>query len=331
MKRGLLQLSGVVVDLVHHVDQLPEAGGEVESPDFTMTTGGGFNAMVAAKRMGVPVAYGGVLGTGPLADVARRDLHNAGIAVIVNDQAGIDQGSCVVLVDSNGERSFISHHGAERCIVRDHLDALEAPSFDAALLTGYSLYKPQSAAVFVPWIAELGDAPVLLFDPGPTVSDIPSAVLTPVLDRADWLSLNASEARVLVGDVTPAGAARLLSAGRTGAVIRTGADGCWLAYQGTVRHIAGFAVNTIDTNGAGDTHDGVFLAALITGATPEAAAVVANAAAALSTTRMGPATSPDVQETRRFLSQFGNTAGLAWLHERAVTGGLAAHCEEELG
>jgi sugar/nucleoside kinase (ribokinase family) len=57
--------------------------------------------------------------------------------------------------------------------------------------------------------------------------------------------------------------------------------------------IPGFAVVPVDTTGAGDAHVGVFLAALSAGETPARAARVANVAAALSTTRRGPATAPD--------------------------------------
>jgi sugar/nucleoside kinase (ribokinase family) len=48
----------------------------------------------------------------------------------------------------------------------------------------------------------------------------------------------------------------------------------------------------VDTNGAGDTHCGVLAAELLQGATLLDAAVRANAAAALSVTRPGPATAP---------------------------------------
>ena len=45
-----------------------------------MTAGGGFNAMAAARRMGVPVTYGGMLGEGPLAEIAVQALQRDGIA-----------------------------------------------------------------------------------------------------------------------------------------------------------------------------------------------------------------------------------------------------------
>jgi len=308
MKRGLLQLSGIVIDLVHRVDHLPAPGEEVETSDFAITAGGGFNAMVAAKRMGAPVTYGGMLGRGVLADLAVRHLTDEGIVAAGRRRAPIDQGSCAVIVDRTGERSFISHHGAERQVDRRHLEDLDAPSYEYALLTGYSLYKKESAAAFLAWLATLGERPLLFFDPGPTVADIPPTALDAVLARASWVSANAREAETLTGDPDPSRAAARLASGRAGAVVRVGADGCWLAQQGDVRHIGGFDVRCIDSNGAGDTHDGAFLAALIGGATALEAAVLANAAAALSTTRIGPATSPDMTETRRFLEIRGRSA-----------------------
>jgi sugar/nucleoside kinase (ribokinase family) len=51
-------------------------------------------------------------------------------------------------------------------------------------------------------------------------------------------------------------------------------------------------VEAVDTTGAGDTHAGVFIAALADGLSPARAAARANAAAAYSVTRPGPATSP---------------------------------------
>ena len=53
-------------------------------------------------------------------------------------------------------------------------------------------------------------------------------------------------------------------------------NGCWLAASDGVRHVVGFKVDAIDSNGAGDTHDGAFIAALLAGAGPTDAATIAN-------------------------------------------------------
>jgi sugar/nucleoside kinase (ribokinase family) len=85
-------------------------------------------------------------------------------------------------------------------------------------------------------------------------------------------------------------------------LVRTGPDGCLLADRGDVVHVPGFEVGAVDTNGAGDTHTGTFAAALARGVDPPEAARIANAAAALSVTRRGPATAPSEDELTRFLT-----------------------------
>ncbi|MGI9502271.1 MAG: PfkB family carbohydrate kinase, partial [Geminicoccaceae bacterium] len=77
-----------------------------------------------------------------------------------------------------------------------------------------------------------------------------------------------------------------------GALVRSGADGCVLATAGRVYYVPGYPVSPIDTNGAGDTHVGSFIAALSEHADPFEAARYANIAAALSTTERGSATAP---------------------------------------
>jgi spermidine/putrescine transport system substrate-binding protein len=58
----------------------------------------------------------------------------------------------------------------------------------------------------------------------------------------------------------------------------------------------------VDSTGAGDTHTGVFIASLAQGLDPIAAMRRANAAAAISVTRRGPATAPDRAELELFLA-----------------------------
>ena len=64
----LVQLSGVILDLIYRVQAVPTPGQEAVVKGFSMAPGGGFNAMVAARRFGLDVAFAGTLGTGPFAD-----------------------------------------------------------------------------------------------------------------------------------------------------------------------------------------------------------------------------------------------------------------------
>ena len=153
----------------------------------------------------------------------------------------------------------------------------------------------------------------MVFDPGPLVTSIPPDALDRVLRRADWLTCNAREALLLTGAARPVDASRTLAErvaghGRPGAgvLVRTGPDGCLLAFSATNPvAVPGFQVTELDSNGAGDTHTGAFIAALATGADARQAARHANAAAAFSVTRRGPATAPTANELAQFLSACG--------------------------
>jgi sugar/nucleoside kinase (ribokinase family) len=301
-------MSGVVVDLVYRIDQVPPPGGDASVESCMITAGGGFNAMVAAKRAGMEVVYGGAHGSGVFADIVRRELADAGISRLQPQSAAADQGSCVVLVDRQGERTFISKHGADGILDAGRLEAIDPAQFDWILLSGFALTHAGSRDLLHAWLGELPDGTRLLFDPSPAVAAIPAPQLARALAKASWISANLGEAAVLTGQTSAEAALAALAARHMpaagGLVVRCGAAGCWLAQEAAAPlHVPGFAIDTIDTNGAGDTHVGAFVAALSRGADPREAARYANAAAALSTTAFGPATAPSDAETRDFLNR----------------------------
>jgi len=321
----LLQMSAVVIDLIHRVEAMPRAGEEATVDDCVITAGGGFNAMIAAKCAGMEVAYGGAHGTGLFADMVRRDLRVASIPLLQAQSTRDDQGHCVVLVDRRGERSFISREGADGMLDRDQIDAIDPAGFDWILLSGYGLAHAGSREALHDWVADLPPGPRLVFDPSPVVAAIPEYILARALAGASWISANADEAARLSGAVTAEAACAALAARvetkNGGVIVRCGSAGCWVARQdGVPDHVPGFVVDPFDTNGAGDTHIGAFMAALDSADDAIEAARYANAAAALSTTRLGPATAPTDSETRNFMNRRPNPeAG-----DRARQGGVGA-------
>jgi sugar/nucleoside kinase (ribokinase family) len=302
----LLHLGNVVVDVVLNVPTLPEPGGDVLATRSQTAAGGGFNVMSAAARQGLAVAYGGVIGSGPFAELARAACAAEGIEVLQPAKAGADTGFVVSIVDATGERTFLTSRGAEATLTVADLDPVRPASGDAVYLSGYSLAHPSNAAALLGWLARLGAGHAVVFDPGPLAGSLPGEVLAPVLQRADWVTCNARESALLTGVADPGDALAVLTGRLPGAgvLVRVGPDGCLLGGRGLVaEHVAGFRVEAVDTNGAGDTHAGAFLAALASGASVPDAARRANGAAALSVTRRGPATGPPRVELDAFLAE----------------------------
>jgi sugar/nucleoside kinase (ribokinase family) len=304
LARRLVFAGEAIVDVVMRVPGLPERGGDVLATGSEVTVGGGLNVMAAAARQDMPVLYAGGHGTGPWGDLVRAALAAEGIGVLRHPDPARDTGFDVALVEPDGERTFVTHTGAE---IPD-LESWDVPvrDGDLAYISGYGLAPAGSGPILGEWAAALPGGVLLFLDPGPLAGEIPEAVLAPVLARCDWLSCNEREAAVLSGVSDAASAARLLRerTARAQVIVRTGAAGCILA-AAAVSRIPAPEVRAVDTTGAGDAHAGVFLAGLAGGLSPARAAARANAAAALSVTRPGPATAPGRAELDQWIAQRG--------------------------
>ncbi|MFC8714716.1 PfkB family carbohydrate kinase [Streptomyces sp. NPDC057197] len=307
MTRRLVLAGNVIADLVIEVPALPERGGDVIGTRTETTAGGGFNALVAARRLGTEAVFAGLHGTGPYGDLVREALTAEHIVPLLPARTDGDTGFTVALIDGDGERTFVTSFGVEATLTQSDVDAVAArlrPG-DLLQLSGYGLVLPGNGPLLSAFTAGLPADVTVCLDPAPLVADIPETVLAPVLARTDWLSANAREARLLSGHEDPRAAATALRdrlAPGAGVLVRADKDGCWLAAPGQApTHVPGFPVEAVDSNGAGDAHVGSFLALLGQGHDPLTAARGANAAAAYAVTRSGPATAPDRRELARFL------------------------------
>jgi sugar/nucleoside kinase (ribokinase family) len=301
-----------IVDLLMWVPALPERGGDMLADSSAVQVGGGFNIMAAAVRQGLPVVYAGGHGTGPWGDKVRAALAAEDIRLLRPPDPDADTGFDVALVEAGGERTFVTSLGAESLREPGAWDLVRVSPGDAVYVSGYGLVPPESGEVLGAWAASLPSEALLFVDPGPLIAGIPAAVLDPVLARCDWWSCNQREAALLTGASDPVEAARRLvrRTGQADVIVRAGPAGCVVALRvasPAMEHglslslVPAPAITAVDTTGAGDAHSGVFLAGLAAGLTVGDAARRANAAAALTVTRSGPATSPSRAELDQFL------------------------------
>jgi sugar/nucleoside kinase (ribokinase family) len=131
----------------------------------------------------------------------------------------------------------------------------------------------------------------VFFDPGPSIEFVSPELWARVLAAADVLLLNMDEARMLCDRADPAEAAReLLGRGPTTVVLKLGAAGCLVATADQLIEQPGFAIEMVDTVGAGDSFAAAFIAGWLRGGSPRECATLANAMGALTTTRRGAGT-----------------------------------------
>jgi sugar/nucleoside kinase (ribokinase family) len=300
----LILVDSVVVDIVLNVDTLPQRGSDTLAEHSASFAGGGFNVMAAASRLGLASVYGGVVGLGPFASIAQEAMRQEDIVVAAAPNDELDTGFVVALVEDDGERTFLSSVGAEATLSTAQLDELDVNENDYVYFSGYALLHESNSRALLSFLTRIPASTTFLFDPGPIVSDIAASLLEAVFERVDWFSCNEREARLLTECDDPGEAARVLRSrmSRGGAIVRVGAAGCFVAEsakRGDV--VPGFQVDVVDTNGAGDTHVGAFAAQLALGRTPLEALRWANAAAAWSVTKTGPATGPTSEELNAFV------------------------------
>lgn len=287
----LVHTGNVIVDVALTVDELPERGSDVLASSSSIDVGGAFNILAAAVRDGLEAVHVGARGTGPFASLVADALSREGIQAS-GPVAGVDTGYTVVLIDRDAERTFVTHQGAEALLTAQDLDRTVLVPGDIVAVSGYSLaHSPRALAS---WAARLPAEALVVFDPSPLVETLDPDALGAVLERADIVTANLREARILGPRLD----------GVRQVVVRAGAGGCWLRSRGetSARLVAGFPVRAVDTTGAGDTHCGVLCAALSRGDPLERAARRANAAASIAVGRRGPATAPVAAEIDALLA-----------------------------
>ncbi|WP_462418086.1 PfkB family carbohydrate kinase [Kytococcus sp. Marseille-QA3725] len=307
----LVHTAQALVDEVFHVPALPAAGDNVMARSNARYAGGAVTTLVAARRQGAAAVHAGSVGAGPRGDLVREALAAADVAASAPVVEELDTGVCVVLVEDDAERTFITTRGAERRVTAHSLATARVAPGDVVCVSGYTLLEPTRGPL-LEFLGGLPEGVEVCLDPGAVFAGLSGDVRRQVLERTTVWTSNLAEADALVGRA----AGSMVEAARAAAdhltdggtpvpvvVVRDGDAGCAVVApgDGTVE-VPGFPQEPVDTNGAGDTHCGAMLAAHLAGEDWVTACRRGNAAAALTVTRPGPDTAPDAAETDAFLA-----------------------------
>lgn len=307
--RRLVLVGSVLVDVLMRVELLPERGSDVLARSAHAEVGFGRGVLTAAHRHGLPAAFAGRYGSGPFGAQVRAALVQDGVDMLIPLPAPGDSGFRVGFVETGGARTSATSPGVEAALDRQSLERLSIRPDDAVYVSGYDLTYPRTGSAIAAWARTLPETATLVFDPGPLVDDISWEVQQRILRRCDVLTMNARATRQLSGSGRPRASIAALReyAPRLGlAVLRQGADGCWVQdMDGDARgtQVPAPPIDPIDTTGRAGAHTGVLLAYLARGMPLRDAALHANAAAALSATESGAATCPDAAALERFMKQ----------------------------
>jgi len=123
------------VDVVQRVDELPAPGEKAQSTSVAVAAGGpATNAAVTVAALGATATLLTVLGTHPLADLARADLaaHGVDARDMLPSYPGPPALSAVAVRERDGERTVVSNNAGNlaRGVAGDAADATAATGFD---------------------------------------------------------------------------------------------------------------------------------------------------------------------------------------------------------
>jgi ribokinase len=302
-RRSILVLGSSNTDMIIRLERIPRPGETILGGEFLTAAGGkGANQAVGAARAGGRVSFIGRVGRDVLGDQAIAGLRQAGIDVrgVVRDPSA-PSGVALIFVAADGENSIAVASGANAKLSSADVRRAAKAIRSAAILVA-QLETPLKSVQTAAALAVRSGARVIL-NPAPA-RPLPDALLRLV----SIITPNETEAELLTGvkvtDVRAAAKAAeaLRARGAQTVILTLGARGAFLSDAQGQQLVPGFRVKALDTTAAGDVFNGALAVALAEGMALPVAARFANAAAALSVTRLGAQPSaPSRREIERLL------------------------------
>jgi ribokinase len=276
------------IDLTTFTDRFPKPGETIFGQRFDLGFGGkGANQAVAARLCGADVFMVARVGSDLFGPATIENFRKQGIDTThVKQVEGLSSGVAPIFVEPNGQNRILVVKGANDALKPADIDAA-AETLKGADCIVLQFETPLETVYYTIQFARKQGIRCIL-NPAPA-----QPVDLTALKDLDYFVPNESEAEAIsersvrnVGDAKEC-AKDLVARGIRRVIITLGANGSLLAGREGSEHVLPFAVNSVDSTGAGDAFIGSFAVFLAEGAPEKEAVRRANLYAALSTTGVG--------------------------------------------
>ncbi len=267
--------------------------------------GKGSNQATQAAMLGANVSFVGAVGRDVFGEIAIENFKKKGIDItyLMVDETTHTGIALIMVDDHKGENMIVVAPGANTHIDRALIDRAKDVIVGADVVLMQFEIPLEINEYVLEIIRKQPEKPTIVLNPAPAFK-----VSSKMLDGVDVITPNRSEAELITdtsiedaSDIERA-ASKLLDMGVKNVVFTLGADGAAIVNDKGMKIVPSFKVNVVDTTGAGDAFNGALGVALGEGFPLEEAVKFANAAAALSVTRIGTAPSmPTREELETFL------------------------------
>ena len=302
----------LVADVVGKpIDGLPERG-KLQLADTMELHSGGCAAStgVALSCIGISTAILGMVGQDGFGDfmVQAMEKHGLDASGIVRS-ARANTSATMVMVHSDGERSFVHYLGAnaEFSLADVKFDLIESARL--VHVGGSNLMTSLDGEPTAELLRRARAAGVMTsLDTAWDSRGRWIALIAPCFEHLDYFVPSIEEARMITGKHRPEEvAAFLIDRGVKTVGLKMGGDGCYIRTRDAELRVPAFKVDAVDALGAGDSFAAGFLTGVIQGWDLEKTARFANAVGAMSVMSLGATTGiRSMAETLAFMEKHGS-------------------------
>jgi ribokinase len=295
------------IDLTTFTNQFPKPGETIFGQKFDLGFGGkGANQAVAARLCGAEVFMVARVGSDLFGPATIENFRKQGIdPTHVKQVEGLSSGVAPIFVEPNGQNRILVVKGANDALKPADVDAAADVLKSADCIVLQFEIPVETVYYAIAFARKHGIRCIL--NPAPA-----QPVDMAALKDLDYFVPNEHEAETITGfpvktvDDAKKCAAKLLAGGIKRVIITLGANGSLLASLERTEHVLPFAVNAIDSTGAGDAFIGSFAVFLGEGLPEREAIRRANLYAGLSTTGVG--TQKSFYDRARFDAEWAQRA-----------------------
>jgi sugar/nucleoside kinase (ribokinase family) len=281
----------------------PSPGKEILVKDLELTLGSSSAiCAVGLARLGNNVTFVANVGADLYGDYCQEILKREGIDIsFVNRRADLKTGITVSITYPQ-DRALITYPGAIASLT-PHDVPMQALAACAHIHVSSFVLQ----AGLRPGIRELFSSArrvglTTSLDPGWDPAEKWSGDLIDILPEVDVFLANEQEIEAITGRLDIVKGLEALENGHTLVIGKMGSRGCITRYEGNLIRVEAFAIEAVDTTGAGDSFAAGFLHAWLRRRDLEDCLRFAAACGALSTRGMGGTTTqPSEQEAERFM------------------------------
>jgi len=304
MGKKIVVVGSSNTDMIIKVPHVPVPGETIIGGKFSIAAGGkGANQAVAAARGGGDVTFIARIGDDMFGQQAKDGFvkDNINVDHVLSDKDA-PSGVALIFVGEDGQNSIAVASGANANLSPSDVQAASDAISTSDILI-MQLETPLDTVQKAASIASDNGVKVIL-NPAPA-----QALSDDILRHVSILTPNESETELLTGlkvaseKDAAAAADALMAKGIETVIVTMGPKGAFVATADSKELVSGFSVKAVDATAAGDVFNGTLAVAIAEGKPLKKAVSFANAAAALSVTKLGAQPSaPTREEIDKFLS-----------------------------